>query len=226
MRIHYRLFFIINFLILALPVLAANTNVSSPSSPVPAPQSSPNAQMLSNQLAATITAAEDYQNQLKIQLQQLKEQNTDLKQQLMSVQEKLATVSAEVASRQMAIPQTVSEQPGLFQWIFSFFNLNNSMIDMHLAVGLMVLGLLLLAWLLWYRRPKLIDEAEQEVGDDEYDFMGSDEAIPAKLDLARAYIEMEKKDEAKKVLEEVTTKGSRAQKQEARKIKEQLEIKN
>lgn len=221
MKIYGRLFILIYFFILSLPALAVSTK--SVSSASPASQSASNEQMLSNQLAATITAAENYQKQLKSQLLDLQQQNVALKQQLNAVQEKLTMVSAEVASRQTSPKKIVPvESAGISQWIASL-NLDNPMIDMRLAIGLIVLGLLLLAWLFWYHRPKLIEETDQENDDeDEYDFMGSDEAIPAKLDLARAYIEMSKKDEAIKILEEVAIKGDAAQKQEAQQIRKQL----
>ncbi|PHQ81005.1 MAG: hypothetical protein COB66_03420 [Coxiella sp. (in: Bacteria)] len=51
---------------------------------------------------------------------------------------------------------------------------------------------------------------------DEYDFMGSEEAIPAKLDLARAYMAMEDYVSARKVLQQVTKKGDKEQRAEAK----------
>lgn len=52
----------------------------------------------------------------------------------------------------------------------------------------------------------------------EYDFMGSDEAIPAKIDLARAYVAMEDYPAAREVIQEVLHKGNAAQKNEAKQI--------
>mgnify|MGYP001804779973 CR=1 FL=1 len=51
---------------------------------------------------------------------------------------------------------------------------------------------------------------------DEYDFMNSDEAIPAKLDLARAYMAMEDYKSARKVLEQVGKNGNAEQQAEAK----------
>jgi len=39
--------------------------------------------------------------------------------------------------------------------------------------------------------------------DEEYDFMGTEEAMPAKLDLARAYVQMGDAVQAREVLEEI-----------------------
>lgn len=52
----------------------------------------------------------------------------------------------------------------------------------------------------------------------EYNFLGTAEAIPAKLDLARAYVAMEDNMAARKVLDEVLKDGNEIHRQEARKI--------
>lgn len=49
----------------------------------------------------------------------------------------------------------------------------------------------------------------------EYDFMSSDEAIPAKLDLARAYVAMNDEEQARMVLTAVIEKGNQEQRSEA-----------
>ena len=51
---------------------------------------------------------------------------------------------------------------------------------------------------------------------DEYDFMGSSEAIPAKLDLAHAYVAMEDFVAARKALKQVLDSGDAEQQKEAR----------
>lgn len=53
---------------------------------------------------------------------------------------------------------------------------------------------------------------------DDPGFLGGDDAIATKLDLARAYIDMSDPDGARAMLEEVLTEGSDAQKSEAREI--------
>jgi FimV-like protein len=49
----------------------------------------------------------------------------------------------------------------------------------------------------------------------EYDFMNSNEAIPAKLDLARAYLDMEDYRSAREALNQVMSEGNRGQRLEA-----------
>ncbi|GGX74465.1 FimV/HubP family polar landmark protein [Saccharospirillum salsuginis] len=61
-----------------------------------------------------------------------------------------------------------------------------------------------------------------DLEDDEFDFLsGSDEAS-TKLDLARAYIEMDDKEGARDILEEVATEGNDDQKKQAKELMDQL----
>ncbi|MBX9586874.1 MAG: hypothetical protein K2X50_06410 [Gammaproteobacteria bacterium] len=57
-----------------------------------------------------------------------------------------------------------------------------------------------------------------EVIEDEYDYLGSQEGVAAKLDLARAYIDMGDSSQAAHVLNEVITHGNEEQRYKARKI--------
>jgi FimV-like protein len=61
------------------------------------------------------------------------------------------------------------------------------------------------------------DDSDNDTSD-EYDFMNSDEAIPAKLDLARAYMAMEDYKSASKVLSQVKKNGNEEQKAEAKEM--------
>ncbi|MDO7673500.1 MAG: peptigoglycan-binding protein LysM, partial [Reinekea forsetii] len=65
-------------------------------------------------------------------------------------------------------------------------------------------------------------DIEAELDEDEFDFLsGSDEAS-TKLDLARAYIEMDDKDGARDILEEVAAEGNESQKAQAEALLGQL----
>ena len=68
------------------------------------------------------------------------------------------------------------------------------------------------------------DDSDDDIKD-EYDFMGSTEAIPAKLDLAHAYIAMEDFKAARKVLRQVIASGNVAQQQEAKNILDKIAAK-
>jgi pilus assembly protein FimV len=54
--------------------------------------------------------------------------------------------------------------------------------------------------------------------DDEFDFLAGTDEVTTKLDLARAYIEMQDADGARDILDEVVKEGSEAQRTEARKM--------
>ena len=53
---------------------------------------------------------------------------------------------------------------------------------------------------------------------DEFDFLAGTDEVTTKLDLARAYIEMQDADGARDILDEVVKEGTKAQKEEARKM--------
>lgn len=80
--------------------------------------------------------------------------------------------------------------------------------------------LMLIIWL-WRRKSvKVVPTAEktaekQDDTEDEYDYIGSDEGIAAKLNLARAYIAMEDYAAAKKIIDEVLLNGDEQQRLDA-----------
>lgn len=96
---------------------------------------------------------------------------------------------------------------------------------LNLLIGLAIFTMLLILSLRLKRHKARSRLAESLVGSgnsgdsigkkDEYDFMGSREAIPTKLDLARAYIDMGDYQNAKDALNEVVQLGNLQQKKEA-----------
>lgn len=102
----------------------------------------------------------------------------------------------------------------------------------------LLLVLTMLVWMVWPKRKKAsaayhhqpapmpTQTADIESTDDtqaEYDYMGSTESIPAKLNLARAYIAMEDYQAAKKVIAEVLNEGDSQQIQQAEGLAKTLE---
>ncbi|MDF1795957.1 MAG: hypothetical protein P1U63_05415 [Coxiellaceae bacterium] len=88
----------------------------------------------------------------------------------------------------------------------------------YAGLGASGAALLMLIWFVWPKnraQPKPVVRATDQ---SEYDFMATSEAIPAKLDLARAYLAMEDYDSAKGVCAEVFRKGDEQQKTEAQNI--------
>ncbi|MEX0622891.1 MAG: FimV/HubP family polar landmark protein, partial [Saccharospirillum sp.] len=63
---------------------------------------------------------------------------------------------------------------------------------------------------------------EAELDDDEFDFLSGNDEASTKLDLARAYIEMDDKDGARDILEEVAHEGTDEQKHQAKELMDQL----
>lgn len=63
---------------------------------------------------------------------------------------------------------------------------------------------------------------EAELDDDEFDFLSGNDEASTKLDLARAYIEMDDKDGARDILEEVAHEGTDEQKRQAKELMDQL----
>ncbi|WP_394169239.1 FimV/HubP family polar landmark protein [Saccharospirillum alexandrii] len=63
---------------------------------------------------------------------------------------------------------------------------------------------------------------ESELDDDEFDFLSGNDEASTKLDLARAYIEMDDKDGARDILEEVAHEGTDDQKRMAKELMDQL----
>lgn len=66
------------------------------------------------------------------------------------------------------------------------------------------------------------DIKEEDDTRDEYDFMSSNEAIPAMLDLARSYIAMEDNEQARAVLKAIISRGNEEQQAEAKTLREKI----
>ena len=104
----------------------------------------------------------------------------------------------------------------------------------YVVLTIIVLVLILAVWVFMPKSKKNISEDLQhevapmpdvEALDDtqgEYDYMGSNESIPAKLNLARAYIAMEDYNAAKKVIAEVLSVGNQEQCHEAQALRDEI----
>ena len=65
-------------------------------------------------------------------------------------------------------------------------------------------------------------DSDADLEEDEFDFLSGNDEASTKLDLARAYIEMEDKEGARDILEEVATEGNAEQKAQAQELLGQL----
>ena len=193
------------------------------------------AQMLQAELTQINQNTLLFQQKVDDRLLELNNKYQLLQQQFKQLTAALSLLNQElVQSRQMGragakavLPQSdlklTPNTPGT--WLQSLKNrLGPTGLKVLIAGGAMIF--VLLVWAVWPRRKEKLKKQEAitspEVGDvfdddtqNEYDYMGSSESIPAKLDLARTYIAMEDYVAARIALEEVSEGGSEAQKKEA-----------
>ena len=169
-----------------------------------------------------IIALNDKNQQLQHRLQILEQAMTLLNQELIQLKQVGNTANQLQQS-------TATEKTGLLvnfrQWFVRLHQVLGPT-GYNVAMGAAIVVLLLLLWALWPRRKKSATnrshfDAHPKVGDvlddtkEEYDYMGSAESMPAKINLARTYIAMEDYDAARKVLKEVNKHGDPKQQLEA-----------
>ncbi|MCH9770752.1 MAG: hypothetical protein K0U12_07730 [Gammaproteobacteria bacterium] len=146
-----------------------------------------------------------------------------LSQKLHMNQEASSNVQTQLTSANIAAPMTTH-----YSWqerLTQRFGQSAS----YIVVGsiLLVFIILLLLFRLALRRRQgatesVTSDATQDDTKTEYDFLNTQEAIPAKLDLARAYIAMEDYNSAKTALNEVLKHGNDEQKKAAQQLFNQL----
>ena len=98
-------------------------------------------------------------------------------------------------------------------------NIYRYVIAAMIAVILLVI-ILLIVFIKRSKKQTIIQHEPEQ--DSDYDFMGSDESIPSKLDLARTYIDMGDTKDAKNVLQEIIELGNAEQQQEAKDLLAQI----
>ena len=151
-------------------------------------------------------------------------------EQLNSITNASQNELAEITKQYEAMQQPQLQRPAIVeQWVTTLnqrVETFNPQQDWPWIAGGFILLALLITWFWLMRKPKLVklatDEIDEEDNEDEYDFLGSEEGIPAKLDLARAYIAMEDIPAAKTVLQEVVAQGNHEQRQQARTLLNEL----
>ena len=95
----------------------------------------------------------------------------------------------------------------------------NSYINIGVAILLLLAMGIIVERFVRREKPIIIQNAPAPAStDNEYDFMGSEEAMPAQLDLARSYIAMNQFDQAKEALKVVLEKGNDEQRKIAAKL--------
>lgn len=181
---------------------------------------------LAGQLATLSQTNLMFQQRADQQIEALSSKNEQLTEQLAKMGQALSLLNQEVISLNSKLQanesgkSTVSSGAETSSWAELKPELLNGTSYLLYAV-LAALLVIILLMLPWYRRQQKSPApvmAAQEPNEGEYDFMGTHEAIPAKLDLARAYLAMEDHEAAAQVLAEIQKNGNAEQRAEANKM--------
>lgn len=156
---------------------------------------------------------EDTENRLS----DLEADNLSLEQRLVAMAERVNVLIEDVSAHSISINKLLDIMNEELQAIDT--SLSETIIG-SIVVILFILIAYLTISLFKKPKPKIVKEPKQKFIkqdpvfeddddlEDEYDFINSDEGIPAKIDLARAYIDMDNPNSALKILEEVISKGN------------------
>lgn len=179
---------------------------------------------------ATISQPSNNNSQTQQEIQNLVDSDQAIGSAIQSIDQNIATLQQAV--NQLELQQT-HPKPAALSYKNIFHRL---LIDVKTPMGLSISGFILLAlgllmghWLIrrsedrafvagtaaQNNHARRIDPLVDEESRNEYDFMGTREAIPSKLDLARSYMVMNDHDQAYMILKTVMEKGNDEQRTEA-----------
>ena len=172
---------------------------------------------LNSELTTTQQELTQDQGKTEKSITALQQQEKNLTAQLHQVENKVSGLSTQTSTLNQLVSANWQEK------LIPYHTKNN-------AVWWFIAIALFLIILLWIPMPERTNARRQEpvlnADDpevkDEYDFMNSAEAMPAKLDLARAYIDMDDHFSAEQVLKDILAKGDDKQRQHAKKMMEEL----
>lgn len=176
---------------------------------------------LQQQLLATQSELLSYKQQNDAKVDTLEKQNALIASQMLLFNERLSTLKNDLTIKINAIDKNANLPASPFGYL-----------PQSKVAWWILLGAVFLIVLLWMPSAKKEQQKNKErknkerqepiVSDPElggeYDFMNSKEAIPAKLDLARAYINMDDFLSAQQVLKEVIKKGDQTERQQAEQL--------
>lgn len=193
-------------------------------------------QQLQQNLDEVMKSDSQLQMAMNSRLNSLEQQNQTLRTQMLQMDQKMASLDQQL---QQFVVQYQKEQRGFVQKATAFFQSQYGKVGIANLLAILggVLGLFFLFFLVKRlrnarKKDQINKKAEQLQSqahdpyaadtDDEYDFMNSEEGVVAKLDLARAYIDMGDMDSAQEALQQVLKQGNAVQKQEAQALLNQL----
>ncbi len=205
----------------ATPAAPTPAPVPAPASVATAPATTPASTPTDVPAATAVVSAgtlKDALLQLNKNVLQYQQQN-DAKMLILGAQ--VSTNASEITRLDKALTLLNQEVSAASPGLVKADDLSNW--SSHLNVWFAFAGALIILFALLVllrkmlkKKPKVAVEADDTEG--EYDYMGSAESIPAKLNLAHAYIKMENFTGAKEVLQEVIQKGTEEQKSTAKEL--------
>ena len=185
----------------------AKSTVDASSMPSPAVTSvvptsaSANVQALQAQIVRLAQMTNSTQEQLSDRLTAVSQQNREL-------EKKLAGMTKAMQQMQLVINQMGDSSSDASTAPSPVAGANTKIVQawkpwLIVLSGVVVLLLLLNIYSIWSARHYAARSSGVGELDEEYDFMSTEEAMPAKLDLARAYVQMGDAVQAREVLEEI-----------------------
>lgn len=158
-----------------------------------------------------------FDQQYQQRIAEIEKQNSTTQTQLKALQTQLTSLQSSVTQMQQKPSGFMSSVTAYIQSAEKAYG-TNAIKMLLIAVTILILLLIFISII---RRRKKLHKLQQDLDTkSEYDFMGSQEGVGAKLDLARAYIDMGDKQAAKAALEEVMQKGDEKQIAEAKTLME------
>ncbi|OGT44838.1 MAG: hypothetical protein A3E82_06135 [Gammaproteobacteria bacterium RIFCSPHIGHO2_12_FULL_38_11] len=150
---------------------------------------------------AAVQASPTEQETVDQRLQNLEDSNHAIGRAIFTINQNIAVLQEQQMQHADAKKSLLSN--------FSF-NADDTLTLIFAGISLLLMGMLMGRLLM--RRNQSVVKINHGHEKSEYDFMGTDEAIPAKLDLARSYIAMGNHTDAKMELKIVIQKGNEEQK--------------
>ncbi len=167
-----------------------------------------------------------YQQSSMQRIDNLKDSEASLEQNLQKMQHIMQLFDRQVQTIQAQQSEFLNSQNAKSTSTLAQFEQRWGGMALYATILLACLLLLMLLWKIIPRRKVVAVKPTARVdSDSEFDFMATSEAIPAKLDLARAYLAMDDYDSARNVVAEVANKGTGDQKQQARDLLSDIDSK-
>ena len=146
--------------------------------------------------------------QYQERLDTMEQQNQGLRTNIEQINSNLDHLRQELKT----LHEKSHKQHQIFGFLYSYSQWAHNFFD---ADGLKLLAALALLLIIWW---SFLHHKQSKLENTNYDFMSGEEGMNAKLDLAQAYIDMNDKESARKVLAEVKGFGNNKQKTKAQEL--------